>query len=46
MLSLEKEGLGTDKGLPTLMVDSAGIENVYVIVVMSVLISAGFTHGT
>lgn len=46
MLSLEKDGLGVDQGLPTLMLASASVENVYVIVVMSVLISAGFTHGT
>ncbi|XP_055338293.1 sodium/hydrogen exchanger 9B2-like [Paramacrobiotus metropolitanus] len=43
MILLHEIGLGVEKGLPILLMAAASIENVYVIVVMSVLISAGFS---
>ncbi|XP_055336963.1 sodium/hydrogen exchanger 9B2-like isoform X1 [Paramacrobiotus metropolitanus] len=43
MLVLQEKGLGVERGLPILLMAAASIENVYVIVVMSVLVSAGFS---
>ncbi|OQV23204.1 Mitochondrial sodium/hydrogen exchanger 9B2 [Hypsibius exemplaris] len=43
MLALQENGLGVDKGVPTLLVAASSIENVYAIEVFSVLMSVGFS---
>ena len=46
MLQLQENGLGVEKGVPTLLVAASSIENVYAIEVFSVLMSVGFSTST
>ncbi|XP_013384872.1 uncharacterized protein LOC106154881 [Lingula anatina] len=45
MLHLQEQGLGTDKGIPTIAVAAASIENVFVISLFGVLLGIAFSHG-
>lgn len=42
MVELEKEGRGTNKGIPTSMLASVGIDNIYCVTVYTILNSTMF----